>query len=71
MSVGLQRCVAWLIKKRLCHYPLRSFLETRLILRFPEMGAMGDSPVPAHRWGHSIQYLRGCSLPWAVAYLKT
>eukprot|EP00959_Pyramimonas_sp_CCMP1952_P445075 9319804-Pyramimonas_sp.AAC.1 len=71
MSVGLQRCVVRLIKTRICHSPLWNFLEARLIRRFPEIGVMGDSPVPAQRWVHIFPYLRGCLLPWAFAWLKT
>eukprot|EP00959_Pyramimonas_sp_CCMP1952_P278233 5816744-Pyramimonas_sp.AAC.1 len=35
------------------------------------MRMKGDSLVPAHRREHIVQYLRGCSMPWAFAYLKT
>eukprot|EP00959_Pyramimonas_sp_CCMP1952_P140014 2929983-Pyramimonas_sp.AAC.5 len=32
---------------------------------------MGDSLVPAQRWVHIFQYLRGFALPRAFACLKT
>eukprot|EP00959_Pyramimonas_sp_CCMP1952_P137988 2888392-Pyramimonas_sp.AAC.1 len=64
-------CATLLIKKHLCPQPLLHFLEKRLNLRYPELGVTGGHMVPAHRWVHIIKYLRGCSMPWAFADIKT